>query len=91
MPTLDRLLPNWHKRESGLNKVRREILLNMAFNMGLKTFRGFPKFWKAIKAKDWQEAAAQMLDSKWARQVGYRAKELAEAMESGKFSKKRMV
>lgn len=88
IPTLDKLLPGWrNKYQTGLNKVRREILLNMAFNMGLPTLAKFKKMWAAIKLQDWEEAAKQMLDSKWAKQVGYRANELADAMRTGQWSK----
>ncbi len=85
-PALDKLLPNWRLNRSGLNQVRREVLLNMAFNMGLTVFKGFPKFWAAVKVKDWELAAVEMMDSLWAAQVGRRANELKDAMKSGKFS-----
>jgi len=32
----------------------------------------------AVNKRDWTEAAVQLLDSKYAKQVGYRAEELAE-------------
>jgi lysozyme len=34
----------------------------------------------AMQEEDWEEAAAQMLDSRWADQVGQRAHRLAKAM-----------
>jgi len=33
--------------------------------------------------KDWNRAAVEMLDSKWARQTPARAKEAAEMMRTG--------
>ncbi|MFQ5545677.1 MAG: glycoside hydrolase family protein [Acidiferrobacterales bacterium] len=69
-----------------LNPVRKNIVLNMVFNIGLPRFRQFKKTIAAIKAKDWEEAASQMLDSRWARQVGRRARELATMMKAGKYS-----
>jgi lysozyme len=39
--------------------------------------------WEAIEADDFEEAAAQMLSSKWAEQVKQRAVELAEIMRHG--------
>ncbi len=86
MPTLNRLLPDWRdKKKTGLNQVRREVLLNMSFNMGHTTFKKFKLMWRAVKARDWEEAANQMLNSVWAEQVGIRADELADAMRRGKF------
>ncbi len=69
-----------------LNPVRKNVVLNMVFNIGLPRFRQFKKTIAAIKAKDWEEAASQMLDSRWARQVGRRARELAAMMKTGKYS-----
>ena len=34
---------------------------------------------------NYEEAAEEMLNSKWARQVGYRAQELAEQMRTGEY------
>ena len=70
---------------SKVNPVRKDVVLNMVFNLGLQRFRGFRKAIAAIKAKDWDEAARQMLDSRWAGQVGRRARELAAMMRRGKY------
>lgn len=71
---------------ASLNGVRKNVVLNMVFNLGLPSFQQFKKAIAAIKAKRWSEAANQMLDSRWARQVGQRARELASMMESGKYN-----
>ena len=71
---------------SDLNRVRKNVVLNMVFNLGLPRFRQFKKAIAAIRAKRWDEAAKQMLDSRWARQVGRRARELASMMKSGKYN-----
>jgi len=60
---------------------RRNALLDMAFNLGVKGIGGFQKMWCAIEKQDYDAAAAEMLDSKWARQVGNRAVELADMMK----------
>ncbi len=65
-----------------LTAVRRGILLNMAYNMGVPTLLSFRKMLAALESHDYVEAAKQMLDSRWAIQVGYRARELAEMMET---------
>ena len=71
---------------SHLNPVRKNVVLNMVFNIGLPRFRQFKKTIAAIRAKEWEGAAREMLDSRWARQVGRRARELARMMKSGKYS-----
>ena len=67
----------------GLSQERYEALVNMAFNLGIPRLSTFRKMWAAIQAGDFDKAADEMLDSKWARQVGYRATELAETMRNG--------
>ena len=42
---------------SKVNPVRKDVVLNMVFNLGLQRFRGFRKAIAAIKAQDWDEAA----------------------------------
>lgn len=66
-----------------LSPLRQEVLINMAFNLGQQTLTEFKKMWGALKAGDYKEAARQMLDSKWAKQVGYRSLELSQWMEKG--------
>lgn len=70
---------------SHLSPVRKDVVLNMAFNLGLPGFRRFKKTIAAIKAEDWEKAAREMLNSRWAKQVGKRAEELAAMMKRGKY------
>ncbi len=65
-----------------LHPARQRVLVNMAFNLGRKRLGGFKLMRRAIAKRNWKEAAREMLDSKWARQVGRRATRLAEVMES---------
>jgi len=60
----------------------RDVLNNMAFNMGVYGVLKFKLTLKAIKEGRYAEAADMMLDSKWARQVGDRAKRLAAVIAS---------
>lgn len=78
---VERAFP-WFSR---LNPARKDVVLNMVFNLGLSRFRRFRKTIAAIKARDWEQAAREMLASLWARQVGRRARELAEMMRRGKY------
>jgi lysozyme len=50
------------------------------FNMGLPKMKAFKKMNKAIKDRDWNEAANQMIDSKWYRTVPNRADRLVQRM-----------
>jgi lysozyme len=66
-----------------LDDVRRGALLNMTFNMGLRGLSGFHDFLAKMQAKDFSGAAAAMLDSVWAKQVGARAQRLSIQISSG--------
>jgi len=68
-----------------INTVRQNVVLNMVFNIGLPRFRQFKKTIAAIKAKKWDEASREMLDSRWSKQVKGRARELARMMRTGKY------
>ena len=63
-----------------LSDQRKSVLVNMAFNLGLTRLSKFKKFKAALLRHDYHEAADQMLDSRWARQVGQRALRLADSM-----------
>ena len=68
-----------------LNEVRQFVLTDMCFNMGLAKLRTFKKFLAALGEKDYTAAAGEMLASRWAVQVGHRARELAEMMQTGEY------
>lgn len=79
LKALDAALPWWH----GLDATRQRVLTNMAFNMGVAGLLGFKNTLAAVKAGRYDDAAAGMLASKWAGQVGDRAKRLAYLMAKG--------
>jgi lysozyme len=66
-----------------LDQVRQEALIDMLFNLGLPTFLEFKKTLKFVAEGKYSQAAEEMLRSKWADQVGDRAKELAYMMDTG--------
>ena len=76
---LDRSLPWWR----GLSDARRRVMANMAFNLGIGRLLGFKNMLAATSAGRYGEAAAEMLNSKWAKQVGDRAIRLATMMKAG--------
>ena len=59
-----------------------EALLNMCFNLGLSGLLTFKNTLALIQAGQYVKAADAMLDSKWAGQVGGRAKRLADMVRS---------
>jgi lysozyme len=69
---------------NGLDEVRKSVLLNMCFNLGINGLLGFKNTLAFVKAGDWERAANNMLVSRWAKQVGRRAIELSELMRKGK-------
>jgi lysozyme len=70
---------------AGLDSVRQRVLVDMGFNIGLPTLMKFQNMWAAIDEEDWEEASAQMMDSRWAKQVGRRAERLSQAMCTGEW------
>ena len=67
----------------GLDDVRIRVLLDMAFNLGVHRLSAFSNMWAALEEGDYKQAAVEMLDSRWARQVGRRATNLSQMMETG--------
>jgi lysozyme len=59
-----------------------EALTNMAFNLGLPGLLGFSRTLELLRNGQYAEAAEAMLASKWARQVGERARRLAEMVRA---------
>jgi lysozyme len=68
-----------------LSSVRQEVLVNMMFNLGFARLSGFKRMRSALEEGNFAEASRQMLDSKWASDVGSRADRLAKAMRTGAF------
>lgn len=61
----------------------KKALVNMCFNMGISRLLGFKKMIRALIARDYTKAAIEALDSKWASQVGERAKDVAVMIREG--------
>lgn len=66
-----------------LNDARKIALIDMCFNLGLKSFLEFKNMIAAIEKNDFDDASNHMLDSKWHEQVGNRAARLAEIVKTG--------
>lgn len=68
-----------------LDEARKAVIISMLFNLGKPNFDKFQKFQAALLVGDYRLAASEMLQSRWADQVGKRANELSEMMESGEW------
>jgi len=76
---LDAVLPWWRN----LSDTRQNVLINMAFNLGIKGLLGFKNTLAKMQFADYAGAAENMLKSKWAKQVPNRAKRLSDQMRKG--------
>lgn len=79
--TCNRLFPHFNS----MDKVRRMVLLDMAFNLGFGKLSGFINTIGYINSGDYIRASQNMLASKWAKQVGQRAERLARMMRTGEY------
>lgn len=70
---LDKLIPDWETHPDNIQRV----LVNMMFNLGPSRLAGFKQMRKALDSRDYLHMAKEMLNSKWAKQVGRRAEYLA--------------
>lgn len=67
----------------GASKRRRQAMINLHFNMGMAKLMQFKNFLQAMKDGDYETAAKELLNSKYAKQVGKRADELADQIRAG--------
>lgn len=68
-----------------LDDPRKGVLLNMCFQLGLTGLLKFKNTLAYIEAGDYENAAANMLKSKWAQQTPNRANRMAEQMRTGEW------
>jgi lysozyme len=66
-----------------LSPARQAVLINMTFNMGSRRISTFKKMREAVKNGYHEAVCKEMLDSKWALQVGNRARRLEKAYRDG--------
>lgn len=76
---LNKYLPWWRQ----LNEVRQRVLMDMCFNLGIGGLLGFKNTLAFIQSGDYEQASQNMLLSKWAGQVGQRARRLSEMIRTG--------
>jgi len=68
---------------TALSDNRKAAIIDMAYNLGIDGFMKFTDTIRHLTRQEWTQAAASMLASKWADQVGNRAVELAGIMANG--------
>ncbi len=73
------LFPGFDNYES----ARQLVLADLAFNLGEAKLANFKRFISAVKASDWDEAAAALRSSRWFAEVGKRAIRNVKAIRTG--------
>ena len=68
-----------------LDDVRKDAMVDIAFNLGITRLRLFNRALAAMAVGNYKEASTEFLDSKWAKQVGSRALELTDMIASGEY------
>jgi len=69
---------------SAIDDVRQGVVLCMAFQLGTRGVANFKRMCTALRIRDYITAAAEMLDSTWAReQTPARAHRMAKMMRTG--------
>lgn len=72
----------WFKN---LDSVRQDVLIDMAFNLGIPKLLGFRNMIEALKEKDYKKASEAMLASIWTAEVHTRAFDLSQMMLTGEY------
>jgi lysozyme len=65
-----------------LPEAAQEALVNLCFNMGIPRLMQFKKTLSFLREGKYDKAANELLDSRYASQVGYRALEVAQMIRS---------
>lgn len=82
--TITQLNSSWTKNTT-LDQVRRDAVLNMCFQLGVYGVLRFKLMLNALERSDWVAAKAHALDSSWAKQTPERAKRVSEQLLTGKY------
>lgn len=71
---------------NALDQVRKDVMVELHFNIGLTSLLKFRQMIGALEKKDYSNAAMHMLNSKWAKQVGSnRSLNMAKRLKTGKY------
>jgi len=78
--TVDLHMQEWSFRDAHV--AVKNVLIEMAYQMGVDGVLKFKKMWNAIEKRNYKEAAKEMRDSMWYNQTPHRAEELAQIVEN---------
>ena len=78
-----RIVSYLHNNEISLDSFRKDVLTDMAYNLGFDGMTKFRKMFEALKDMDYDRASQEMLDSQWFKQVPNRCSLLAQRMKNG--------
>ena len=70
---------NWYWFDRQPDRVKR-VLIELCFQLGYPALSGFNRMLSALSADNYETAAAELLDSKFAVQVPHRAKRLSDRL-----------
>lgn len=62
--------------------IAQEVFVNMTFNLGRSRFLKFERTIRFALDKNWSMVAREMMDSRWAEQVGKRASRLSSNIKA---------
>lgn len=65
-----------------LPETIQEVMVNLCFNIGINKLLNFKKTIGLLRDEKYLEAADEILDSKWSKQVGQRSHDLADMIRS---------
>lgn len=69
-------------RFNRLSENRKNVIIDMSYNLGISKLNGFKDFKAALLKGDYNKAADEMINSKWYKQVGRRSKALVRMMRN---------
>jgi lysozyme len=70
----DRACKDYETLKLDLDPVRRGVIIDMIFNIGIGNLLDFKKMLAHLRNKNWIQAAYEMMESQYAKQVPERAK-----------------
>lgn len=78
---LDKTFP-WFQYLEG---ARRDAFICIGYNLGINRLLSFKKALKSMSSGDWENSAYHFRDSRWSAQVGHRATELTQMIQTNKY------
>jgi lysozyme len=70
---------------NAMDEARQDAMVDICFNLGLTRLRGFVKALEAMSREQFDIAADEFMDSRWASQVGNRAVRVTEMIRTGEY------